>query len=222
MGLQFNESELNLAEKIIYIGMAKASESFAFFTKEKVSISSLGLNIKDVSALDSFTKRNLNEQLAVLTTHLVGELTGVCFLMLSESDCKKIEEICISPKYRSDIINSLEMIDALLLEMDNIIAGSVITQFSNIFKFKVHGDVPGLKRVKVSELSSAIKNEFKSTTYMLYFKCNFSTNNMIINPEFVWLLDDNFIHGVKKIASDENEIESVNRFHSTINDQRRN
>ena len=103
------------------------------------------------------------------------------------------------------------MLDALLLEMDNIIAASVITQFSNIFKFKVHGGVPGIKRIKVSELTPTVKNMSKNPSYLLYFKSNFNTYSMNINPEFVWLLDDNFINGVKKIASDQSAIESLNR-----------
>jgi hypothetical protein len=46
---------------------------------------------------------------------------------------------------------------------------------------------------------------------MLYFKSNFNTYNLNINPEFVWLLDENFIHGVKKIAADQDAVENVKR-----------
>ena len=209
--MELNNLELDLAEKIINIGLAKASDSMAFFTKEKVLLNSLEVTLKELATINSFSEKHNDENIAILSTELIGELTGICFLIFSEADCKKIEEVCLPEQFRSDVINSTEMLDALLLEMDNIIAASVITQFSNIFKFKVHGGVPGIKRIKVSELTPTVKNMSKNPSYMLYFKSNFNTYSMNINPEFVWLLDDNFINGVKKIASDQSAIESLNR-----------
>jgi hypothetical protein len=126
--MELNNFELELAEKIINIGLAKASDSMAFFTKEKVLLNSLEVTLKEMSVIESFSQKDQGDQIAILSTELIGELTGICFLIFSEMDCQKIEEVCLPEQFRSAVMNSTEMLDALLLEMDNIIAASVITQ----------------------------------------------------------------------------------------------
>ena len=48
------------------------------------------------------------------------------------------------------------------------------------------------------------------TYYVLHFKSDFQTEGMDIKPEFVWLMDDKYIEGVKVIAQDEGLLSSMN------------
>ena len=51
--MELNNLELDLAEKIINIGLAKASDSMAFFTKEKVLVNSLEVTLKELATINS-------------------------------------------------------------------------------------------------------------------------------------------------------------------------
>ena len=220
MASVLENNELDIAEKIIYIGMKKASEAMAFFTKAEVSIKNLEINLVDLDSKKPILEPNKEELITVLITHLVGELNSSSFLILSESDTQNLGALCLPEKFRVSAGNSNEMLDALMLEMDNIIVGSVVTQFSNIFKYKVHGDVPSLKRLKNFELNDFIKNELNSSNFLLHFNCTYSSPNIKLTPEFYWLLDTKFINAIKKIAINNNEIETLNSFFSKLNDNR--
>ena len=47
-----------------------------------------------------------------------------------------------------------EMSDGILLEVDNIISASVITQFSNILNHRIHGGVPQLKKLDKNKINA--------------------------------------------------------------------
>ena len=101
------------------------------------------------------------------------------------------------------------MTDAILLEMDNIIVASVVTQFSNLFNFKMYGDVPSLTKTVLNGFTQIVESTNKTSKYVLYFQSEFNTSGMDINPEFIWLLDEKYIEGVKVLSQDKGIIEKM-------------
>ena len=101
------------------------------------------------------------------------------------------------------------MTDAILLEMDNIIVASVLTQFSNLFNFKMYGDVPSLTKTVLNGFTQIVESTNKTSKYVLYFQSEFNTSGMDINPEFIWLLDEKYIEGVKVLSQDKGIIEKM-------------
>ena len=95
-----------------------------------------------------------------------------------------------------------EMSDGIMLEVDNIISASVITQFSNMLKVKIHGGVPDLKRVDYSEMEKIIKDDIENELYLISFKTSFESSKVAFNPEFVWLFDNAFIDSIKEYSKE--------------------
>jgi chemotaxis protein CheY-P-specific phosphatase CheC len=93
------------------------------------------------------------------------------------------------------------MSDGIMLEVDNIISASVITQFSNLLKVKIHGGVPNLKKVTSSEMEEYISSEVNNELYLISFKTSFESSKARFNPEFVWLFDNSFIDSIKNYAA---------------------
>ena len=222
MPLELNKKELAFAEKIISIGMKKASEAMTFFTREKVLIKDMKIEIKDFSLINKFSTKITDEPTVILTTQLIGELSGYSYLLFSKSDVTKFSELCIPKQYQNNSEDSKKMLDSLLLEIDNILSASVITQFSNLLKVKIYGGVPDLKILKTSELSSYISDKLENPSYMLCIDCDFSNNNTTLNPQFIWLLDAEFLSKIKEASNDNTFIETVNQQYNSINDNRAN
>ncbi len=99
--------------------------------------------------------------------------------------------------------------EAILLEMDNIITASVITQFSNFFKLSMHGSVPSLTKTVASGIDQIIKSTNRTSNYYLYFKSEFNTEGLDINPDFIWLLDDKYLDGVREFVKDESNLKKL-------------
>jgi chemotaxis protein CheY-P-specific phosphatase CheC len=208
--MALNEKELDVAKEIINIGLCKAADSMAFFTKDKVLIEGVDVEVVSVDSIDTFSEKPSEEDIVVLSTSLKGEMQGVCHLVFSVAETEKIFNVSLPKSILEDEDKMKVMGDAILQEMDNIIAASVVTQFSNVFDYMMYGDVPRIHKMKKSELDAFIRSDEPDLKSCLFFKCDFSTNEIDIKPEFIWLMDDKFEVGVKKVTNSDELLEKVN------------
>ena len=148
------------------------------------------------------SKKN-ESNIHLLTTKVIGELKGVCCLIFSEEEADHLRSAALPPEILNSPEMMAEMSDGIMLEVDNIISASVITQFSNLLKVKIHGGVPDLKKVNHEEMESFISNEIDNELYLISFKTSFESSKVAFNPEFVWLFDTAFIDSIKKYAVEE-------------------
>ena len=198
-----NELENDIANEIVNIGLAKAADSMAFFTKEKVLIRGLNLQKIKLDDLNSVLTYDNNDLQFVLTTELKGALKGICYLIFSESDVEKILKVSLPASILNDPAKLKVMADAILLEMDNIIVASVVTQFSNFFNYKMYGDVPKLHKSNNEDLKKLVISENPGSEYFMYFKAEMHSSVIDVTPEFIWMLDDKFLEGVLEIAQND-------------------
>tara|TARA_B100000809_G_scaffold57483_1_gene53590 strand:- start:2249 stop:2887 length:639 start_codon:yes stop_codon:yes gene_type:complete len=198
--MKFTEIEEDIAKEIINIGLGKAADSMAFFTQEKVFIRTLDLQVLDVSEVNAMRhKGEGDDERYVLTTNVEGELGGVCYLIFTGEEVKRLHQKSLPKSILSDPEKLNMMGDAILLEMDNIISASVITQFSNFFKYNMYGGVPKLTKVAKENLNDLLIDHPKSYSSFIYFHSEFSTGDLDVNPEFIWFLDEQFSNGVKSV-----------------------
>lgn len=207
--IELNNIELDVAREILNIGLSKSADSLSFFIQNKVFVKTFDLYLGDESTLESYLEVNHDKQLSVLTTELKGELTGDCFLIFDEDEVEELLNVSLPASILEDTEKKKEMGKAILLELDNIVAASVITQFSNILECHVYGDVPNLEVVAPSNLSSLIKKK-ANLDYYLCFKVDFHTDNLDLKPKFIWGLGEKFLSGVKVIAED--GMETLDKF----------
>ncbi|MES2678665.1 MAG: hypothetical protein V4635_02215 [Bacteroidota bacterium] len=197
-----DQNELLTAKKIVKKGLLKAAESLSFFMKEKVDINELDFHISDHIACPDKTGDNIH----LLTTEVMGELPGVCYLVFSEEEADRLREVVLSAELRDSPELANEMKDAILLEVDNIISASVITEFSNILNHRIYGNVPTLKLVNPSDLDRMLKERSGADFFAINFRTQFLSSNINFSPEFVWLFDNNFLNSVKQLVRREESL----------------
>jgi len=156
--LELNPKEVQLAREIISQGLVKAAESLSFFMNETITLQEFDQE-KHLSSPPPEINKKDQTNIQLLITKVIGELNGLCCLIFSEEEANQLRQSALPPEILNSPEMMAEMSDGILLEVDNIISASVITQFSNILKVKIHGGVPALRKVNYSELEEFIHNE---------------------------------------------------------------
>lgn len=213
MTTDLTQVELDITREIINIGIAKAADSFSFFINDKVMIRLLELKINFEHNFP-LSRKYPTDKNYLLTTVVKGELKGESYLLFNEEEVNKIVEANLPKSIMDNLAEREKMTEAFLLEIDNIITASVITQFSNIFQRKIYGDVPGLNILAGNEINKFLSENHNKELNVIYFNARFITNEIEIDPEFIWLMDDSFFDEVKKVVSDEKKMELFQKLNS--------
>ena len=194
--------EIDVAKKIISAGLVKSAESLSFFMNETITLKDFDAEKNlDNPPLELSKKDESNIHL--LTTKVIGEMKGICCLIFSEEEADHLRKAALPQEILDSPEMMEEMSDGIMLEVDNIISASVITQFSNLLKVKIHGGVPNLKKVTSKEMEEFISGEVNQELYLISFKTSFESSKVQFNPEFVWLFDNTFIESIKNYAAQE-------------------
>lgn len=198
--MKFNIIEEDLAKEIVNIGLAKAADSFSFFTREKVLIRSVDFQFLKLEEL-SIVSHKKGENIHLLSSEIKGDMSGWCFLIFSESEALNLFQISLPESMFNDPVKYSEMGAAVLKEADNIITASVLTQFSNLFNLNTWGHVPELQVLGRNDMIDFIASKGTEGDYVITFTATFVSDDFKIGPEFFWILDDKFVQGVRGILS---------------------
>lgn len=207
--MNLNSLENDIAKEIINIGISKAADSLTFFINQKVLVRIENVGIKPTKDESIFVHKG-ESKYYVLTTEIKGEMKGISFLIFSEEEIQQLYRSALPASIVEDPENLAMHGEAVLLEIDNIISAAVITQFANFFKYKIYGDVPGLKVLEGEKAVNEFISSFNTLSdYYLYFSSKFINDEINVTPTFIWFLGENYIDGVRKIANDESALDAL-------------
>lgn len=196
----FNQKEMQAARNIISAGLVKAAESLSFFMNETITLNEFDQEESlSVNAIEIEKKNQSNIHLMI--TKVIGELNGVCCLIFSEEEADQLRNTALPPEVLNSPEMMAEMSDGIMLEVDNIISASVITQFSNLLKVKIYGGVPALRKVDSTELEKYLQEEINNELYLVSFKTKFKSSHVSFAPEFIWLFDNTFVESIKNYSA---------------------
>lgn len=135
-----NELEKDLFKEIANIGLSKAADALAVLSKEKVLLNAPDIHLVPPDKLVEVASGDPQNTI-VVHSDIRGDLEGKTLLLFSSHHVEKfiIESISALKEYD---MNVSELQKSLLLEISNIITGSIVTQFANIFKLNIYGSVP--------------------------------------------------------------------------------
>ena len=213
--MELNKVELDITKEIINIALSKAADSLSFFIKEKVLIQLLDLKM-DSHNYAPLSKKNGTQKSYLLTTHIKGDISGKAYLVFNEAEVEKLVEANLPDSIKSNPVEKANMTDAILLEVDNIITASVITQFANILQCKLYGDVPQLDIMEQKELNPFLNKNNPELLNVMYISSRFITKDLDTSPEFIWLMDDQFFMSVKSLVSDEKKLELLKKLNTAV------
>jgi chemotaxis protein CheY-P-specific phosphatase CheC len=215
MTANFSDVELDITKEIVNIGLSKSADSLSFFIKEKVLINLVDLKINS-GDYRPLSKKVHSDKCYLLTTEIKGELKGKAFLIFSETEVESIINANLPESIRNNPVEKASMTNAFLLEIDNIITASVVTQFANILHCKIFGDVPSLNILPHDQLNQFLGEIDSKNFNSIYFNSKFDSKSISMNPEFIWLLDDKFFSGVKGLVSDEKKQELIHSLNNNL------
>jgi len=200
MKAPINLQQESFIKEIMESGFHKAAKAFSAMAKTEVSIESLMLKYLEHPDQVNSILPNSNS-LVVLTTDMIGELKGKSYLVFSEEESHKIALACSPIPLLS---GQTEFEDAILLEIDNILSASVITQVSNKLNLKIYGDIPSLKKSNYNDVLAILKKDFShyqtnSQELMLVSSTHFSFKNEVhLRPQFIWKFNHSFLEAIKE------------------------
>lgn len=191
--------EMEAATNLISGGLSMAKSSMEQVLQSPIDLKKIDYSTDGQDPLQFNSK--MGSKLHLIKTELKGQLTGSCFLILSETEVNTIYSTCLPKEILSDNSEESEMMKmAFLKEIDNMIAAAVVTEFSNILDLELFGDVPVaylFEEVEVKEHLAAEAANFKS---IIHFKAIFHGKELDIAPDFIWMFSDKFVDKIKNIA----------------------
>lgn len=182
--LELKTEEQQKAQILVNKGMQKAADSLGFFLKKNVKLKEVENDTCSLSNAIEL-KPKPKEKMYFLTTYILGELNGVCYLVFTEQEAELLMQSEFPQEILSDEALKEEMGKALLLEMDNIISANVLTEFANALKVKIYGDVPAYQHIKDNEIFEILAKAVEEEMFLLSFKAKFSSEAQDFSPEFI-------------------------------------
>ncbi len=206
-----NEYEISIAKKIINVALANAADSFSKLANSKIKLQHVEI---PPSTPDNDLKHLIsdNDQLFVLITEVKGDIPAESYLVFTNQAAEEFIKLIIPDSQNK----SIEIKEAALLETDNILAASVVTQFSNFFKVKIYGDVPSLVKWTKDKTEEVLTKKMEEFSLRVSFKTSFITSGIEIHPEFIWIFTHSFIDYVKWLANDTEACQSLLQFDSYL------
>lgn len=163
-------------------GFNRAAGSFSKMINRPVRIVDAQFLFVHQDRYFSYTSEK-DADLDVLTTHIIGDLSGKSFLIFNNEESQEI--------FRVLNTTSEELKEAFLLEIDNIVSASVISEISNELSIEVYGAVPQLTKMSALEFQTFMEKEVADESHARVVFCNttfqFGAHEQV-HPQFIWKL----------------------------------
>jgi chemotaxis protein CheC len=137
---EMKEIEKDLLKEIVNIGLAKAADSLAMISKEKVLLTAPNVKfINNDRTADLVTE--YSNIYTIIKSDILGDILGKTLILYTADHISKLSEVCLDKDYMFGP-DKEEMELSLLLEISNILTGSLITQIANILHLHLYGSPP--------------------------------------------------------------------------------
>jgi hypothetical protein len=170
---------------LIQKGLSRSCTSLSFFLKDEVELETLRYSDGKKDSIDP-DYLSLNKEI-ILYSDIIGQLKGKCFFKLDRNEAN----LLFSKNFplAEGATPDKEMFDGFLLEIDNIITASVITEFSNSLNVKAFGGVPNIVYLNDSNKNELLKME-SPEAYCINFTCQYKMKDIAFSPVFLWLMSE--------------------------------
>ncbi len=180
-----SRSRENFLIHVMNTGFERAATSFSRLIGKPVKItSSQSILVRHDYELSCISEEE--GDLYILVTQIIGDISGKSFLIFNQDES---HEIFRTLNFGG---GNKELHEAFLLEIDNIISASVISDLSNSLGIEVYGDVPQLIKIHSCNLQSFMQSEINKDdpSTMIFTNTTFSfQSHDRVHPQFIWKLN---------------------------------
>ena len=156
MKLELTELEKDIIKELVNIGLARAADSFAIISKERVLLTVPELSLIDAPQVLDLINTYKGTH-AFIQSDIKGDFNGATLMLFSEAHVTRLTEVCLGGKKNLGP-NPAAMTESLLLEISNIITGALVTQLANILKANIYGSPP---KVPHDDLAQSLNDLFQ-------------------------------------------------------------
>jgi len=179
--------------QLMNLGFKRAAESFSKFLQVPVRVATPQVSAVNMpNRYSNYSEEK--EDLYVLVTQIIGAFSGKSYLILNYRETEEIFKTVF--KDHRALAN---MKEALLMDIDNIVSASVISELANVLDVEIYGDVPVLKRIPFKNLQLFFRDEQgeEDVTKLIFTNTVFLFDSKDhIRPQFVWRLTANVFDSV--------------------------
>lgn len=171
-----------IVQDLSYIGLANAASAFSMITNDRVTFR------KPTYGEQKPVYRDGEGALQLLFTPFIGEVLFESYLIVREKDGARIVQ-GMMPGLRAD---NTSMMQAALLELDNIISAAIATKFSDLLNSQITGDIPRAYVKTKLEVDDYIHNRL--TQFDSYTSCHtrFKLVHLKAEADFIFLFKADF------------------------------
>ena len=188
-------------KELVNIGYAHSADALSMILFEGVLMQQVDFE-GDVS---KYRSSNPGTNFILLKTELMGELSGISYLYISEQQAKVVFDKCLPEWDGNNPDSRKEMEKAILMEIDNMLAASVVTKLSNLLGVNLYGGVPEIMVLtdkETDQLFEQQQKEFPGASCYSYFR---PLSAQSFQPGFTWFFGDDFKEKVNALAEDDSK-----------------
>lgn len=199
MSSMSNESldkENEVLESLMKLALDNSAQAFSVMIKKKIDHHFHIQRFSENDDLENVLALYEESEYTVLETKMLGDLCGVCYLLMEKKTSSQIAELTI-PEFLKDSADE-SMGEAMLLELDNVLSAATITVFSNEMNKSTYGGVPGVQTMGLKKLDTLLHDEFnkygkgESPSKGLIVYAEYSVEGVVGLPGFVWVFNGDF------------------------------
>lgn len=175
--------EKDILKEMFSFGLAKSADSLSVISKESVYLNIPAIEILDLNDVISYV-RGLSPEVAVIRSTITGDIDGETMLVFTQGQSDRLARICIGDPAEFEG-NYLALKHSLLLELGNILTGTLVTQIANILKLHILGTPPELVKGSKRYNFEMGFNKFKeSKPLVLTVNTEFQNSKTVIQLPF--------------------------------------
>jgi hypothetical protein len=174
-------------EELVKRGLECSCESLGFFLREKVELETLRFSDAGVAELHVLREGNGKE--IILHSEIIGQVGGQCFFLLNLEEANMLFKRNFTAGTTTP---QKQIFEAFLLELDNIITASVVTEFANHLQLKIFGGIPSIFYREDENKLQEVMKKTEGDLYSINFKCRYKIQGIEFSPMFFWVLESKF------------------------------
>lgn len=197
-----SELEKDILKELMNIILAKAGDSFAKISKEPVIINVPDLHMvnKETALTELFDNREIE---VIVQSEIKGDIYAHSLIIFSQDQINLFENACLRNLKITKAIR-----ESLLLEISNIVTGTLVSHIADILNFNIYGSVPNAPVYKENLKEKDLLLDLDLTRPVLFtVNALFQTSENKVSIPLILIFDvpnlEKVIERVRKINKDE-------------------
>ena len=190
--VDISELEEDTLKELISIALAKVADSFSILSKQPVLLHVPNIQVVTMEELDNILPESSRED-SVVESDISGDINAKDFLIFKKDAATRYTEICIGPEagFKG---NYMAMQRSLFMETSNILTGSLLTVWAEVFQMDLCGMPPKLVPYRLRKtFGELVANLALFKPFVIAIKTEFLNIGVTIQLPMVVVFDVNSI-----------------------------